>query len=104
MSTLRFELSVEMDDGTKWEVVADQRDVARWEVQPFGWPAGQIKEQVSMAFFRFLAWSASTRQQFTTDTWEKFDGLCVEAMPLPDPEDDDDASDPGQSAPSGSRT
>ena len=110
MPSLVFELAVEMDDGSTFAVVADQRDIARWEVQPFGWPVAQMEDSVSMTFFRFLAWSAAFRQQLTKLTWEAFDKACVEALP---PDDDGeegkgggpaDAEDPGQPVPSGGRS
>jgi hypothetical protein len=103
MPSMLFEVSVEMEGDTAgpWVVVADQRDVARWEVQPFGWPIVKLEEQASMLFFRFLGWSAATRQQRTTLTWDEFNEQCVEAMPV----DDEgsalpaDAEDPGRTAP-----
>ncbi len=112
MPSMTFELAVEMDDGRTFDVVADQRDIARWEVQPFGWPIVKMEDHASMGFFRFLAWSAATRQGHTTEPWADFDAHCVEAMP-PDDEDGegssgegeggvpDDADDPGRPAPSG---
>ncbi len=106
MASLVFELSVELDDGQEpYVVVADQRDVARWEVQDFGWPIIKMEDRASMVFFRFLAWSASFRQQRTALPWEQFDAILVEAMPVDDEEGEDaapdDAEDPGQPAPSG---
>jgi hypothetical protein len=102
MAQMLFELDVEMDgdEPERYTVVADQRDVARWEVQSFGWPVSQIEEKASMAFFRFLAWSASVRQQKTTETWDAWTARCVEAMPVSDEESElpADAEDPGQTA------
>jgi hypothetical protein len=101
-----FELTVEMDGGETFQVVADQRDIARWEVQPFGWPFAPDAEgrmpAMSMTMFRFLGWSASTRRQLTKLTWEQFGAQCIEAMPLGDEDESAlpaDASDPGQTAP-----
>lgn len=98
MPSMRFELNVEMEDGNTYQVVADQRDIAKWEVQPFGWPVSKMEEQMSMGFFRFLAWSVMTRQQLTPLKWDEFDSKCVEAMPPDDEEGEgtpDDAEDPG---------
>jgi hypothetical protein len=103
MPSLTFELDVELEDGhgQAYRVVADQRDVARWEVQPFGWPVVRLEENASMGFFRFLAWSAAVRQGRTALAWEEFDRQCVEAMPVGEEDDaSDDAEDPGQQAPS----
>lgn len=106
MATMIFELSVEMENTElpgphSYTVVADQRDVARWEVQSFGWPIVRIEENASMLFFRFLAWSASTRQQRTQEQWEAWSAKCVEVMPVEDEESElpADAEDPGQTAP-----
>ncbi len=101
MPSMLFELTVEMDDGQTFQVVADQRDIARWEVQPFGWPFVAAETSMSMGFFRFLGWSAMFRQQLTTLTWDTFNAQCIEAMPLDDEESalPADAEDPGQTAP-----
>jgi hypothetical protein len=104
MSKLLFEFDVEMDDGEKFQVVADQRDVAKFEVQPFGFPFNESAEQhLGMGTMRFLAWSAAYRQQLTKLEWLAFDAQCVEAMPPDDEEASPvpaDASHPGQQAPS----
>lgn len=104
MAQMLFELQVEMEGQPPYRVVADQRDVARWEVQAFGWPIVKIEENASMLFFRFLAWSASTRQQITQVGWEPWSAACIEAMPLDDEESDlpADASDPGRTGQSDS--
>jgi len=101
MATMLFELDVEMDGGERYVVVADQRDVARWEVQSFGWPVSQIEEKASMGFFRFLAWAASVRQQRTTQTWDDWSAKCIEVLPVDDEESElpADAADPGPTAP-----
>ncbi|MGW3619486.1 hypothetical protein [Micromonospora arida] len=101
MASLFFELSVEMDDGHTHKVIADQRDIAKWEVQPFGGPFTEFDAK-AMTGMRFLAWSAMTRQQLTTLKWDAFNDACVEAMPLDDEESElpADALDPGQTVPS----
>lgn len=108
MPSLRFELHIELDSGEEYDVVSDQRDIARWEVQDFGWPIVKIEDQASMQFFRFIGWSAALRQGLTTLPWSKFDEVLVEAMPVDDEEDGqgapDDADDPGRPAPSASRS
>ena len=98
MASMLFELDVELEDGTRYAVVADQRDVARWEVQPFGWPVSQLEEKASMSFFRFLGWAASVRQQKTTLAWDAWSALAVEVMPVDEEESElpADAADPGR--------
>lgn len=106
MPSLIMELSVEMEDGTRHTVVADQRDIARFEVQPFGFPVAQMEDRLSMGMLRFLAWSAMVRQQLTKLTWDAFSNQCVEALPLDDEETSvpADATDPGKPGRSGGRS
>jgi hypothetical protein len=106
MAKLVFELDVEMEDGHTFSVVADQRDVAKFEVQPFGFPWGdKVEEKMGMGTFRFLAWSAGTRQGLTSLPWADFDAQCVEALPPDDEEGEsapaDDVEDPGLTVLSG---
>lgn len=106
MPKMVFELTVEMDDEHTWTVVADQRDCAKFEVQPFGFPMMKIEDRASIMAMRFLAWSASTRQQLTSLAWPDFDARCVEVMPVDEEEGaiPADAEDPGQPAPSDTPT
>lgn len=100
MASMLFEIAVELEGGETYVVVADQRDIARWEVQPFGCPFSEFESR-SMAFMRFLAWSAATRQQLTTLPWVEYDERLIEAIPVPDEESAvaNDAEDPGQPVP-----
>lgn len=103
MATMIFELAVEMEGEPTYTVVADQRDVARWEIQPFGWPVSRLEENASMVFFRFLGWSASVRMQRTTEGYDAWSARCVEVMPVDDEESETpaDAADPGLTDPPG---
>lgn len=101
MATMIFELDVEMEDGNFYQVTADQRDIAKWEVQPFGGPFTEFESR-ALTGMRFLAWSAMTRQQLTSLTWAEFDAECLEVAPPPDEEGQgipDDAEDPGLPVP-----
>lgn len=110
MATL-FELRAELEDGTTLDVVADQRDVAKFEVQDFGCSAVELSSRMATAY-RYMAWSALTRRgQLPTEdgkrqlTWPEWDAKCVEVIDLPDDEESEakaraDAEDPGQPAPS----
>jgi hypothetical protein len=108
VSRLLFELSVDMEDSEPFQVVADQRDIAKWEVQPFGSPFNENAERTlkGVTFLRFIAWSAASRQQLTRLSWADFDARCVEVNPL----DEDksaipaDADRPGRPAPSATRS
>lgn len=70
---MRFDLQVEVegDDGSTYLVVADQRDVSRFEQTDFYTPRKHT-------MMRFLAWAASVRQGITSLSWDDFDARCVE--------------------------
>lgn len=95
MAAIAIELRAEMEDGTVHNVVADQRDVARWEIQDFGTPFSLIDSRIHMAM-RWLAWCALRRRGETKLPWEKFDAQCVEAESLA--VDDEEADGPGAPA------
>lgn len=100
MATMLFELTVELEGEAPYTLVADQRDIARWEVQSFGWPVSQLEDKASMAFFRFLGWSASVRTQRTAEGYDAWSAKCLEVMPVEDEESElpADAADPGLTA------
>lgn len=102
MPSMLIELRVEMEDGTTYDVVADQRDVAKWEVQDFGCSIREWDSRMNLAY-RFLAWSALKRRGLIDLTWDQFDAQCIEAADLPDEESavPADAEDPGKTAPTG---
>lgn len=91
MGFLRTRMTVEMDDGATWEVFADQRDWARWEVQP----AYSPEVDRIMSRIRFMAYSASIRAGLTDLSWPKFDAACVEAAAPPDDGETVDPTRPG---------
>jgi hypothetical protein len=64
-------LTVELEDGTAWEVTADQRDGAKWEMQPF------CADDRPTVRLRFLAFAASARMGRTSLSWPKFDAVCI---------------------------
>lgn len=107
MAKLLIEMRVEMEDGATHEVVADQRDIAKWEVQDFGCPFPHIEERGHLAY-RWLAWSALSRRGLTELGWPQFDAVCLEVTDVPEPEPAGDAEadaaadavDPGRTAPS----
>lgn len=105
MASMMWELRVEMDGGGEFVVVADQRDAAKWEVQPFGWPLTQIVEKGGVTFFRFVGWSAATRAGKTALTWDKFGDACVSVTNITGDDEEEgipaDAADPGRPARSG---
>lgn len=92
MSVIRYEYTVQLEDGDPIDVVADQRDVARFEVQPFGCAWSEVSGRLHTAM-RFTAWSAMFRQGMTKLSWAKFDEQCIEVTDLKRPDDDEDQGD-----------
>lgn len=82
MARTRIELQAELEDGKLLLCVADQRDIARWEVQE----EAQLKPQPAITRLRFLAYSALHRQQLFTGSWADFQEQCLEAGPPDEPE------------------
>lgn len=78
MPSILIELRAEMEDGPTYDVVADQRDVAKWEIQDFGCPFSDIDTR-SMLALRWLAWSALSRRGLIDLKWDEFDAQCIEA-------------------------
>lgn len=85
---------VTMEDGSGWEAVSDQRDIAKWECMPFGTSWSEATSKL-FTFSRFRAWNASRRAKQYVGTWEEFCETCVEVEAV---EEEEDASDPGQPA------
>jgi hypothetical protein len=79
MPSIKYPLTVEMEDGTEHKVTADQRDVAEWEIQPFGTSGTELSQRAYTAF-RFLAFSALRRKEILAKgtTWAKFNRECIE--------------------------
>jgi hypothetical protein len=94
-NVVTFKLEVDMEDGGHYEVTADQRDCAKWEVQPFGTSMANYKDRL-FTFMRFVAYSALSRQKQLKMTWSQFDEKCVNADITGDVEGDD--ADPTKSA------
>jgi hypothetical protein len=97
MASMTFDLSVEMEDGSTFDVRADQRDVARWELEKFGCPVTEIESRM-MTFLRFVGWNAGYRNGLTTLSYKDFDAQCVEVADVSPDEEDDDAENPGRPA------
>ena len=97
MAKQQYPLHVELEGGESFDVIGDQRDVARWEIQPFGGPLSEMSRKL-LTFGRFVAWSASVRQGLTDLTWDDFDRTAIEVNEQEKPAPADDAEDPGKRA------
>jgi hypothetical protein len=83
MPASKVQLLAYMSDDREVQVVADQRDFAKWEIQPEA-----MKAEAVVTRLRFLAWSAAFRQQLYKGSFVEFNELdCVEVT-TPDSEDD----------------
>lgn len=95
-----YPLRVEMADASLSRplVVVDQRDYARLE-------ASDVPDDAVITRTRFLAWSAMTRNGWTSATWEAFNfEECVYATDIKRVDENSEGEqglDPGQPAPSG---
>jgi hypothetical protein len=72
MAVVQHNLEAEMRDKQTHAIVADQSDVAEWEMQPFYAP-----ERHTVAV-RFFAYSALLREGKFKGSWEKFKKECLE--------------------------
>jgi len=78
MPGISIPLQVKLDDGTEYKVVVDQRDIAAFELQPFGCSYTQVAASRIMTFMRWTAWHALRRTgQIDRKTgWATFDEQC----------------------------
>lgn len=72
-------------DGATWEVEADQRDLAAFELEPFGVPFYALGTRPFTAA-RWMAWHAGVRAKLTPLSWDEFCTACVEVEDIT-PED-----------------
>ena len=92
MPRVTFELEAEMEDGSATKVVADQRDIVKWEIWEHGGPFLEYPRKANL-FFRYIAWCALKRGGYER-TWDQFSTECVEVHDTGTAADD--AEDPGQ--------
>lgn len=99
MSGLRFKIHVEPEVGDPFDVMTDQRDVAAWELEPFGGPIVEYRAKV-YTFCRFVAWHALKRQGKTKMAFRNWSDTIVDCLERDDVEGADEQQDPGTPAPS----
>lgn len=92
-----YEFDVEFDDGTVERVVADQRDVARWEGHPQWAPDRPFLRS------RFMAWSALKRQGNTNVSWERFNERDCAEVRVPEIDEEDGEGEQSPSPPTRGR-
>jgi hypothetical protein len=97
MASIRYSMEAEMEDGTVHQIDADQRDVAAWEIAPFGTSGNEMGQRIHLAM-RYMAWHFLKRTKATKSTFDKFNEECVEVRDAGTPEGDE-GLDPGPTAP-----
>lgn len=82
MPGMSFPMHVEMEDGTEYDVMVEQRDIGAWEREPFGCSFRHAQDQKQVNFLRYIAWHALRRTgEIDKKTgWSAFDDRCVEAV------------------------
>jgi hypothetical protein len=81
-----MEIRVTYDNGDVVEASVGQRDIARWEAQPFG--GQKAMDEKPITFARFVAWSALQRAQRTNGLkWEQWDATVDEVDVIEAPEE-----------------
>jgi hypothetical protein len=103
MSAMSWSHDVVMEDGTKYTVTIDQRDIAAWERQPFGCSFAHANDRALVGFSRFVAWSALRRQGMIDKKmgWATFDDICLEVTDVQTPKEAAEMPDPTEPASSG---
>lgn len=97
MSVTTFGYMVTMDDGSEpFEIVGDQRDIAAFEVEPYGCPFYRIQDK-PFTFARYLAWRASKRAGKHSFTWEEFSDRCI-SVESTDEDETEESENPGTPA------
>lgn len=95
MTALTYDLSAAMEGGSSFEVTADQRDIAKWELEPFGCAVATADSR-TYTFTRYLAFSAGRRTGAHTLTWAEFGDQCINVDVVGG--EQDNAADPGSPA------
>jgi hypothetical protein len=74
---MRQAFDIELTDpDEQYSLVADSRDIRRWEAQ---FEASYLDGAFSFTKFAQLAYVAATRQGLYTGSWETFDARCTSA-------------------------
>ena len=98
MAGLTYNLIVQLEgEPDPYTIVADQRDIAAWELEPFGCAVALSAHKI-YSFTRYLAWHASKRINKTKLAWSKWSDVCVDVTSAD--VEDDESGDPGRPAPS----
>jgi hypothetical protein len=94
VSTTIFNYRVTIEGQDSFEIVADQRDIAAFELQPFGCAFYEVGSR-PFTFARFISFRAAKRNGKYTGTWDEFCDQCVSVESL----DEEDAPQPDPGSP-----
>lgn len=97
MADLGFIVTVQPDEGEKFTVTTDQRDVAAWELEPFGGMVAEYPRKL-FTFCRYIAWHQQKRTGKTRDNFQKWSDK-IKWCDIEELEPEDGAGDPGRPAP-----
>jgi len=87
----QFSHRVRMADGSEFVAKSDQRDIAKWELEPFGCGFFEVWTKAPFTFARYLAWSGSRRAKQHALSWTEWGDQCVDV----EEEEDQQPADPG---------
>jgi hypothetical protein len=96
VSTTTFNYRVTIEGQDPFDVVADQRDIAAFELQPFGCPFYEVATR-PFTFARFISFRSARRNGKYAGTWDEFGDQCVSVESL-DEEGEAPEADPGSPA------
>jgi hypothetical protein len=78
MPGLILPMTIHLVDPTREiHVDVDQRDIAAFELEPFGCEFSASRARI-FTFMRWTAWHAATRLKLLDMTWEDFGQYCIE--------------------------
>jgi len=98
VTTTIWRLRAELEGGKSFETVADQRDIAAFECEPFGVSLFNFMAR-PLTMLRYLAWHAGRRQkQHDVATWEAWGDVCLTVTDLDEGGEEAPEVDPGSPA------
>jgi len=97
MAGLTYDIDLEPENGEPFSVRVDQRDIAAWELEPFGAPVVEHRAKI-YTFTRYLAWHALRRTGKTKKSFGNWSDEIVHAEIRDD--EPEGTGDPGQTVPS----
>lgn len=76
--SIKLKYHVYMEDGTEYDVIVHQREIARFEAQPFGVSFAKALEEGVFTLMRWTAWKVLWDRRDYKGSWDVFDQECLE--------------------------